>query len=89
MTVTFKVGKEDVLAMTMHYYNSSLTVRKSRMFTQASIPSALVLVAVALGYRYLVIVTPLLLIGVVWFANEIVGAGLHRFQIFRFSVQCG
>src|SRR5262249_10704 len=29
------------------------------------------------------------LIGIVWFANEIVGPGRHRFQIFCFSVDSG
>lgn len=71
ISVTFKVGKEDVLAMSMHYCMSSPAFRKSRVLTQASVPLAMVLVAV-LGYfkdagnRYLILITPLLLIGVVW-----------------------
>jgi hypothetical protein len=69
ITATFTVGKADVLAMSMHYYASSPTVRRSRILTQASIPLAMVLVA-ALGFfrdpGYLVLVAPLLLIAVVW-----------------------
>jgi hypothetical protein len=69
ITATFKIGKEDVLAMSMHYYASSPAVRRSRILTQASVPFAMVVVA-ALGFfrdpGYLALVTPLLLIAVVW-----------------------
>ena len=71
ITATFKVGKEDVLAMSMQYYASSPTVQRSRILTQASVPFAMVLIAALgyfrdAGYRYLVLITPLLLIAVVW-----------------------
>src|SRR5437870_3407045 len=69
ITAIFKVGKEDVLAMSMHYYASSPTVRRSRILTQASVPFAMVVIAVLGFFRdsgYLVLVTLLLLIAVVW-----------------------
>jgi hypothetical protein len=71
ITATFKVGKEDVLAMSMHYYASSPTVQRSRILAQASVPFAMVLVAALgyykdAGYRYLVLITPLFLIAAVW-----------------------
>ncbi len=71
ITATFKVTQEDALAMALHYYASSPTVRMSRILTQASVPLVMVVVAVLgyfrdAGWRYLVLVTPLLLIGAAW-----------------------
>ena len=80
ITATFKVGQEDALAMALHYYATSPTVRRSRMLIQASVPSVMVVIA-ALGYfrdagwRYFVLVTPLLLIGVAW---GVIYPWLHR-----------
>src|SRR6267378_2672675 len=87
ITASFKVGKEDVLAMTMHYYASSPTVRRSRTLTQASVPFAMVLVAALgyfkeAGYRYLVLVAPLLLIAVVW---AVFYPRLHRHYLLQMS----
>src|SRR5262245_25880082 len=83
ITATFRVGKEDVLAMSMHYYASSPTVRRSRVVTQASIHLALVLVAAlgyfrGAGYRYLALIAPLLLIAVVW---AVLYPWLHRYYL--------
>jgi hypothetical protein len=85
ITATFKVGKEEVLAMTMHYYASSPTVRRSRILTHASVPFAMVLVGALgyfkeAGYRYLVLVTPLLLIAVVW---AVFYPWLHRHYLLQ------
>ena len=87
ITVTFNVGKEDVLAMTMHYYMSSPTVRRSRMLTQASVPFAMVLVAVLgffkeAGYRYLLLITPLIFIGVLW---AVLYPWLYRHYLLQMS----
>jgi hypothetical protein len=69
ITATFKVGKADVLAMGMHYYESSPTARRSRNFTHASVVCVTVLVA-ALGFfrdgGFLLFTTPLLLMAAAW-----------------------
>jgi hypothetical protein len=87
ISATFKVGKEDVLAMAMHYYTSSPTVRRTRVLTQASLPFAMALIAVLgyfkeAGYRYLVLITPLLLIGVLW---ALLYPWLHRQYLLQTS----
>ena len=87
ITATFKVGKEDVLAMTLHYYASSPTVRRSRILTQASLPAVMVLVAILgyfkeAGYSYLLLITPLLLIAVAW---AILYPWLHKHYLLQVS----
>ncbi len=66
--------------MALHYYASSPTVRRSRLITQASVPFIMVVIAAVgyfrdAGWRYLVLVTPLLLIGVAW---AVLYPWLHR-----------
>lgn len=87
ITATFKVGKEDVLAMSMHYYASSPTVRRSRIVTQASVPFAMVLVGVLgyfrdAGFRYLILISPMVLIAVVW---AVLYPWLHRSYLLQAS----
>jgi hypothetical protein len=87
ITATFKVGSEDVLAMSMNYYTSSPTVRRSRIITQASIPFGLILVAALgyfkeAGYLYLLLVMPLLIIAAVW---ALLYPRLHRHYLLRTS----
>lgn len=87
ITATFSVGKEDVLAMSMDYYTRSPTVRRSRIITQASVPFAMLLVAVfgyfrEAGYRYLLLITPLLFVGGAW---AVLYPWLHRHYLFQTS----
>jgi hypothetical protein len=83
ITAAFKVGKENVLAMSMYYYARSPTVRRSRTLTQASVPFAMVLVATLRYFRgpgYLI--TPLLRIAVVW---AVLYPRLHRHYLLSVS----
>lgn len=69
ITVTFLVRKEDVLAMSMRYYATSPTMRKSRIVIQMGVPFVMVLV-VPLSYladpENLIFVAPLLVVAVLW-----------------------
>jgi hypothetical protein len=69
ITATFNVSKADVLALSLYYYASSSTVRRSRILNQASVPFLLVLIA-ALGFFRepgpFVLVSPLLIIAAIW-----------------------
>jgi len=69
ITATFIVGKEDVLALARHYYSTSPTVRKTRLWTQLTVP-ILVTFFVALGiyqrpgdYAFAI---PVLIIAALW-----------------------
>lgn len=69
ITATYLVRKEDVLAMSMRYYATSPTMRKSRILIQVGVPVLMVLV-VALSYLVdpdnLIFVAPLLLVAILW-----------------------
>jgi hypothetical protein len=48
---SFNVNKEDVLALRWHYYSSSPTVRKTRVWGQLTIPLVMVLLAFSNVYH--------------------------------------